>query len=61
MKRNLSLLAVLAAPASAFAAVPANVTTALGDALTDSTTVAGLALIIVVAIAAFKYMKGAVR
>jgi small basic protein len=60
MKRYLSL-AVLAAPASAFAAVPANVSTALGDALTDATTVAGLALIIVVAVAAFKYMKSAVR
>lgn len=60
MKRYLSL-AVLAAPASAFAAVPANVSTALGDALADASTVAGLALIIVVAVAAFKYMKGAVK
>lgn len=60
MKRYLSL-AVLVAPASAFAAVPANVSTALGDALADATTVAGLALIIVVAVAAFKYMKSAVR
>lgn len=60
MKRYLSL-AVLAAPASAFAAVPANVSTALGDALADASTVAGLALIIVVAVAAFKYMKSAVK
>ncbi|MCP5279670.1 MAG: hypothetical protein H6935_15155 [Thiobacillus sp.] len=63
MKRKLQLLAALAAANSvnAFAAVPANVSTALGDALTDATTVAGLALIIVVGVAAFKYMKSAVR
>lgn len=63
MKRKLQALAALAAvsSANAFAAVPANVSTALGDALTDATTVAGLALIIVVAVAAFKYMKSAVR
>lgn len=59
MKRFIPL-AVLAAPASAFAAVPANVSTALGEALTDATTVAGLALIIVVGIAAFRYMRRAV-
>lgn len=41
------------------AAVPANVTTALSDALTDATTVAGSALIIVVGIAAFRYMRRA--
>lgn len=63
MKRKLQALAALAAATAmpAMAAVPANVTTALGDALTDATTVAGLALIIVVAVAAFKYMKSAVR
>ena len=71
MKAKLQSLALLAkrhgpvgmlvlVPSSAFAAVPANVTTALGDALTDATTVAGLALIIVVGIAAFRYMRRAV-
>jgi hypothetical protein len=44
-------------PMSAFAAVPAAVTTALGDALTDSLVVAGLALIVIIGIAAFKYMR----
>lgn len=46
---------------SAFAAVPTEVTTALGDAKTDAVAVAALAIVIVVAIAAFKYMKSAVR
>lgn len=43
--------------ASAFAAVPANVNTALNDGLTDASAVAALGLIIVVAIAVFKYMR----
>lgn len=43
----------------AFAAVPADVTTAMTDAKTDSLAVAALALIIVISIAAFKYMKRA--
>lgn len=60
MKRT-AAVAIMASPLSAFAAIPANVTTALGDALTDATGVAALALIIVVSVAAFKYMKGAVR
>lgn len=42
---------------NAFAAVPTEVTTALTDAKTDSLAVAGLALVIVIAIAAFKYMR----
>lgn len=45
---------------NALAAVPAEVTTAMTDAKADSLTVAGLALIIIIAIAAFKYMKRAV-
>lgn len=44
----------------AMAAVPADVTTALTDAKTDATTVAGLALVIVIAIAAIKYMRRAI-
>lgn len=53
-----SLLAALSMfLGQAFAAVPADVTTALTDAKADSTTVAGLALIIIVAVTAFKYMR----
>ena len=56
------LLAPLAlVSGSAFAAVPTEVTTALGDAKADAVAVAALAIVIVVAIAAFKYMKSAVR
>jgi hypothetical protein len=42
---------------SAFAAVPVSVTTALEDAKTDAVAVAGLFLIAVIAIAAFKLMQ----
>ena len=45
---------------NAFAAVPAEVTAALTDAKTDSLVVAGLALVIIIAIAAFKFMRRAV-
>lgn len=44
---------------SAWAELPTEVTTALADAKTDGVTVAGLALVIVVAIAAFKYARRA--
>ena len=44
---------------AAQAAVPAAVTTALSDGLADATTVAGAALIIVVGVAVFKYMRRA--
>ena len=43
----------------AFAAVPAEVTTALGDAKADGLTVAGLVLVIIIAIAAFKFIRRA--
>ena len=49
----------LTAVQSAMAAVPAAVTTALSDGLADATTVAGAALIIVVGVAVFKYMRRA--
>lgn len=48
------------AAGSAMAAVPADVTTALGDAKTDSLVVAGLALVVIIAIAAFKFMRRAI-
>lgn len=42
---------------AAHAAIPANVQTALDTGLTDASAVAALGLIIVVAIAVFKYMR----
>lgn len=42
---------------AAHAAVPSNVSTALTDGLADASAVAALGLIIVVAIAVFKYMR----
>jgi len=60
MNRSALLVALMTAPLAAFAAVPANVSTALGDGLADAGTVAGLALIIVISIAVFKYMRRAV-
>jgi hypothetical protein len=44
---------------AANAAVPAGVTSALSDAGTDGITVAGAVLVVVVGIAAFKYMRRA--
>lgn len=55
--RKPAILALFASPLSAFAAVPTNVTTAMGDGLTDATAVAALGLIIVVGVAVFKYMR----
>lgn len=49
------------AAGNAFAAVPADVTTALADAKTDSLVVAAAVLGIVIAVAAFRFMKGAAR
>lgn len=48
------------AAGSAMAEVPAAVTTALGEAKTDSLTIGGLALVVIISIAAFKYMRRAV-
>lgn len=59
MLKKIAGVTVALAPMSAFAAVPTEVTTALTDAKTDALAVAALALIIVIAIAAFKYMKRA--
>jgi hypothetical protein len=53
-----SLVAGLSAMgASAFAAVPANVTTALGDLSADSLEVAGIVLAAIVAVYAFKFIR----
>lgn len=59
MKKYLAIPAVSMLFGNAYAAVPAAVTTALSDGLADATTVAGAALIIVVGVAVFKYMRRA--
>ena len=57
MLKKIGFSAVSLAPLSVFAAVPADVTTALTDAKTDALAIAALALIVVIGIAAFKYMR----
>ena len=59
MNKRFATAAVLSAGSigSAMAAVPANVSTALSDGLTDASAVSALGLIIVVAIAVFRYMR----
>lgn len=59
LKRAAAGLAVAVATAPAFAAVPAGVTTAMEDAATDGAAVATLGLLVVIAIAAIKYLRGA--
>lgn len=59
MKKYLFAAPLSAFAGSVFAAVPTEVTTAMTDAKTDALAVAALALIIVISIAAFKYMKRA--
>jgi hypothetical protein len=46
--------------ASVFAAVPEGVTSAMTDAKADALTIAGLVLVVIIAIAAFKYMRKAI-
>ena len=60
-KQKLQALAALAGvvAGNAMAAVPAEVTTALGDAKTDGVTVASAVLVAIVAIFAFKLMRRA--
>lgn len=47
------------AAGSVFAAVPAEVTTAITEAGTDAAVIGGAVLVVIVAIAAFKYMRRA--
>ena len=49
--------AVLATAGSAFAAVPADVTTALTNMKDDALTVAGLVIVALIAVMAFKFMR----
>lgn len=60
MKKYLAIAPLSAFAGSVFAAVPTEVSTALTDAKADSMTIAGLALVIIIAIAAFKFMRRAV-
>lgn len=53
------LVAVSAFFSQAYAAVPADVTTALTDAKADGVNVAGIVLGVIIAIAAFKYIRKA--
>lgn len=59
VKTRLALIpaATLAVAAPVFAAVPTEVTTALGDMKADAMTVAGLVLVAIIAVAAFKFMR----
>lgn len=59
MKSKLLALAALGASSigSVYAAVPADVTTALGDMKTDGLTIAGVVLVATIAVFAFKFMR----
>lgn len=56
-KLSLVLSGLVASTGTALAAVPADVTTALTDAKADGIAVAGLVLIAVIAMYAFKLMR----
>lgn len=55
-----SLALVSASVGSAFAAVPAEVTTAVADMKTDGLVVAGAVLVAIIAIAAVKFIRKAI-
>jgi hypothetical protein len=55
--KKIALVSVATLAGSAFAAVPANVTTALSDLSADSLTVAGIVLAAIVAVYAFKFIR----
>lgn len=58
LKKISAGLALVSLPvASAFAAVPASVTTALSDAQTDGVTIATAVFVAIVAMYAFKLMR----
>lgn len=54
-----SAAVLLASAGQAFAAVPLEVTAALDDAKADGVTVAGVVLVVIIAIAAFKFIRKA--
>lgn len=56
--QRFALVAALSTLAgSAFAAVPAEVTTAIGDMKTDALVVAGAVLVAIIAVAAIKFIR----
>lgn len=55
-----ALAALSLSAGSAMAAVPTEVTSAMSEGKADALTVGGLALVIIIAIAAIKYMRRAV-
>lgn len=57
MLKKVGSAVVACAPLSVFAAVPAEVTTALADGKTDTMAVAGLSIVILIGVAVFKYMR----
>ncbi|EZH77975.1 hypothetical protein AU05_22290 [Ectopseudomonas composti] len=61
LRRSLGATAAvgLLAVQQAHAALPAGVETAITDAQVDGTTLAGLVLAVIIAIAAFKYIRRA--
>ena len=60
MKKIAPGFALLAPLTGAFAAVPADVTTALTEMKTDALAVAALVLVAIIAVAAFKFMRKAI-
>ena len=56
---KIALVASTFAAGSAFAALPAEVTTALTEAKADGIAIGTAVLLIVIAIAAFKYLRSA--
>lgn len=57
MKKHLAIPALSLFAGSAFAEVPASVTTALSDAQTDGVTIATAVFVAIVAMYAFKLMR----
>ena len=60
MKKIAFGLGLIAPLTGAFAAVPTEVTAALGDMKTDALAVAALVLVAVIAVAAVKFMRKAI-
>lgn len=61
MLKKIGSAVVAVAPLSAFAAVPADVTTAITTAGTDMATVAGAVFVAVIALLGFKLMRRAAK
>lgn len=55
--RKIALSVAVLSPLSAFAAVPTEVSTALGDMKADALIVAGVVLVAIIAVAAVKFIR----